>query len=94
VFIILLTYVKPLADVDRLLDEHNAYLDRNYKAGMFVTSGRRVPRTGGVIVARAESAADVEAVVTTDPFVRDGVATYELIEFTPTKWAQGWEELC
>jgi hypothetical protein len=48
-FMILLTYVKPLDEVDRLLDDHNAYLERNYERGRFVASGRRVPRTRGVI---------------------------------------------
>jgi uncharacterized protein YciI len=91
-FVIVLTYVKPLSEVDKLIDAHMAYLDRNYKAGMFVVSGRRVPRVGGVILARAESIAQVEEAVVQDPFIREGVAEYQIIEFLPTTWAPGFED--
>ena len=48
-FLILLTYVRPLDEIDRLVDDHNAYLERNYDAGRFIVSGRREPRIGGVV---------------------------------------------
>jgi uncharacterized protein YciI len=93
VFIILLRYVKPLGEVDRLLDQHGAYLERNYAAGHFLVSGRRVPRTGGVILARGSTIAEIEAVVSTDPFITEGVATSEVIEFEPGRWADGFGHL-
>ena len=52
-FIVLLTYRKPLAEIDRLMDDHVAWLKGHYAAGLFIASGRRVPRTGGVILARS-----------------------------------------
>jgi uncharacterized protein YciI len=93
VFLILLKYMKPLSEVDRLLGEHNAYLDRNYAAGCFLVSGRREPRRGGVIVARAPSLSDIEATVAEDPFVREGIATRELVQFVPSRSALGFETL-
>jgi uncharacterized protein YciI len=92
-FVIVLTYVKPLTEVDELLDGHNAYLERNYDNGRFLASGRRQPRTGGVILARAASKAEVDAIVAEDPFIRAGAAEYEAIEFLPSKWAAGLEAL-
>ena len=53
-FVLLLTYVRPLAEVDALMREHVAWLDEHYAAGRFLVSGRRIPRTGGVIVARGD----------------------------------------
>src|SRR3954462_14894710 len=50
-FVLLLTYVRPLEDVDALMRDHMAWLEQQYAAGRFIVSGRRVPRTGGVIVA-------------------------------------------
>ena len=50
VFVLLLTYVKPLSEVDALMREHVAWLDEQYDAGRFRMSGRQVPRTGGVIL--------------------------------------------
>lgn len=92
-FIILLSYVKSLDEVDRLLDRHTAYVERNYAAGHFLASGRRVPRTGGVILARGSRIEEIEAVVSTDPFITEGVATSELIEFEPSRWADDFGHL-
>jgi uncharacterized protein YciI len=83
-FIISLTYIKPFEEVDALLEEHVAYLKEQYGLGNFLASGRKVPRTGGVILARAVSREEIETIVTLDPFYRHGVAEYEITEFSPT----------
>lgn len=83
-FIISLTYIKSLEEVDALLEEHIAYLKEQYALGNFLASGRKVPRTGGVILARAVSREEVETIITLDPFYRHQVASYEITEFSPT----------
>jgi uncharacterized protein YciI len=93
VFVILLSYVKPLDEVDHLLAQHSAYLERNYSAGHFLVSGRRVPRTGGVILAHGSTIEEIEALVSTDPFITEGVATSEVIEFEPGRWADDFGHL-
>jgi uncharacterized protein YciI len=90
-FVLDLTYVADLSEVDRLLEPHREYLARNYDAGVFLASGRKEPRTGGVILATGDRR-DVEAVVRTDPFAVHGVATYEITEFVPTMTAPVLEE--
>ena len=40
-YILLLTYQKPLEEVDKHLAAHKIYLEKNYKAGNFLASGRR-----------------------------------------------------
>ncbi|MGN6961556.1 YciI family protein, partial [Neisseria sp. P0016.S002] len=52
-FIVSLEYMKELAAVETYLAEHIAYLERYYQAGVFVMSGRKQPRTGGVILMKA-----------------------------------------
>ncbi len=83
-FVLLLNYVRPLTEVDALISQHKAFLDAHYEAGHFLLSGRKEPRTGGVILARAESKAAIEAIVQQDPFAIAGVAQYEIVEFVPT----------
>ena len=90
---LLLTYVRPLAAVDALMREHVAWLDEQYAAGRFLVSGRRIPRTGGVIVARGDDRAEIEALAATDPFVAAGVATCEVIRFRASQTAPGLEGL-
>ena len=83
-FIISLTYIKPLEEVDALLEEHVVYLKEHYALGHFLASGRKVPRTGGVILARGVSREEIETIITLDPFYRHHVAEYEITEFSPT----------
>jgi uncharacterized protein YciI len=89
VFVLLLTYVRPLAEVDALMREHVAWLNEHYDAGRFLVSGRRIPRTGGVIVARGDNRDEIEALAASDPFVSGGVATCEVIQFRASQTAPG-----
>jgi uncharacterized protein YciI len=82
--IVLLTYIKPIEEIERLTEGHMAWLKQHYDGGLFLASGRRVPRTGGVILARSGERAALEAAVAADPFVAAGAATAEIIEFAPS----------
>ena len=82
-FIVLVTYTKPLEAVNAALDAHRAFLKRQYAAGVFLASGPQNPRTGGVILAQAPDRASLDAVLATDPFRTQGVADYAVIEFLP-----------
>ena len=90
-FVVLLTYEKPLAEVDRLMKEHMRFLQEQYDAGIFVASGRRVPRTGGVILARGTDKQSLEAIMAHDPFVREGAAIFEVIEFNASQTLAGFK---
>jgi uncharacterized protein YciI len=83
-FVLSLTYTAPVERIDALLEEHMAWLDQGYADGTFLASGRKVPRTGGIILAVADSRAAMERLVATDPFAREGVADYEITEFVAT----------
>jgi uncharacterized protein YciI len=84
-FVLDVTYNAPLERIDAALPAHAAWLDEQYAAGIFLASGRKVPRTGGVILADGPDRATIETLVQTDPFWRDGLASYEITEFLPTK---------
>ncbi|NUP53251.1 MAG: hypothetical protein HOW97_38910 [Catenulispora sp.] len=86
-YIVHLTYIAPLEQIDALIPEHAAWLDEHYATGAFLLSGRREPRTGGVILTAAMPRADLDAILAGDPFGRAGVAEYEVVEFLPGKTA-------
>ena len=90
-FVIILTYIKPLSEVDALMRRHMRWLDEHYAAGRFLVSGRQVPRTGGVILARGDDREEIERIAATDPFVSAGVATCEVIQFRASQTAPGFE---
>lgn len=83
-FIAILTYKKPLSEVDRFLTAHREYLAKHYAAGDFIASGPQSPRVGGVIMMKAESREAVDAIIAEDPFHINGIADYQIVEFTPT----------
>jgi uncharacterized protein YciI len=90
-FIVLLTYVRPLAEVEALMADHNRFLDEHYSAGLFIASGRKVPRTGGFILIAGQDRERVMATLARDPFQIAGVATYEVVEVVPTRTREGLE---
>lgn len=92
-FIISVTYQTPLEVVDSHLPAHIAFLDRHFAAGTFIAAGRKVPRTGGMIMARNVTWIELEAIIEEDPFKANGVATYEITEFAPSRTAPEFAQL-
>lgn len=87
IYVAVLTYVRPLEEIDAQLPAHVDWLKRGYADGVFLASGRRIPRTGGVILARGESREAIEARLREDPFQRLGLAQVEIIPFEPSMTA-------
>lgn len=87
-FIFNLTYIKPMTVVERALPAHIAYLDEHYAKGAFLCSGPKAPRIGGVILCNCLSREQAEEIMKQDPFYKEEIARYEIIEFTPTKSAE------
>jgi uncharacterized protein YciI len=83
-FIISLTYKVPTSVVDEHLAAHVEFLKVQYAKGSFIASGRKVPRTGGIILSNTSSKEEVEKIIAQDPFYQNGVASYDIIEFIPT----------
>jgi uncharacterized protein YciI len=82
-FIILLTYTKPLTEVDQYLEPHKTWVAQGFADGVFVLSGGQKPRTGGCLLAIGADRGAIETRVAQDPFVLHGVATAQVIEVAP-----------
>lgn len=89
-FIFSLTYVKPISEVERFLSEHIQFLDEHYEKRLFLCSGRKVPRTGGIILCNCRNMEDAKAIMEKDPFYKEKIAKYEVIEFIPSKSSDGF----
>ena len=85
-FLILLQYIRPLTAIEHYLEAHKAFLDKYYKSGQFILSGRRKPKSGSLIICKASSRKEVEQIITEDPFDKYQLAMYEIIEFEPTTY--------
>ncbi|AJQ93678.1 YciI family protein [Gynuella sunshinyii] len=80
-FVVTIEYKVDLSQVEPHISAHMKYIEEYYQAGHFLLSGRKQPRTGGVILAKAESMAQMQAIVAEDPFFKADIADFEIIEF-------------
>lgn len=83
-FIISLEYKVPLEKVNQHLPAHRLFLEECYKNNIFIASGRKTPRTGGIIIASSKDRETLEAILAKDPFKQNGIADYQITEFVPT----------
>lgn len=80
-FVVDLHYVVPLDVLDAHMTEHVKFLRKYYSQNVFVASGRKVPRTGGIILALADSREELEKILSEDPFHTHGLAEFRITEF-------------
>ena len=85
-FIIDLTYIVPLEEMDAHMGAHVKYLKKYYRKNVFLASGRKVPRTGGIILALAESEDAVQKIITEDPFYKLDLAEFTITEFLTSQY--------
>lgn len=85
-FIINLNYIVPLEQLDAHMADHVKFLRHYYKKNVFVASGRKVPRTGGIILALAKSKEEIEEIITEDPFHIHKLAEFSITEFLTSQY--------
>jgi uncharacterized protein YciI len=80
--IIVIRYRLPLEEVQKVTDEHRAYLRSLKAAGTLIASGPMDPRSGGMLLLRVPDG-DVQQSLTEirngDPFFQKNVGNYELL---------------
>jgi uncharacterized protein YciI len=80
-FIVDLKYIVPLEQIDAHMNDHVKFLRKYYKQNVFVASGRKVPRTGGIILALAGSMDEIQQIISEDPFYVHKLAAFTITEF-------------
>lgn len=91
-YVVSLTYKVPQDIVDFHLDAHVDWLQKAFDAGVFMAAGRKVPRTGGMLLSRA-SREELDKSLAQDPFYVNGVAEFDVTEFHANRVAEGFENL-
>ncbi len=92
-FVIKLTYTKPLEAMDEARPKHMEFLDKYYAKNIFLASGRQNPPIGGVIIAVSNDKTEIEEIIKEDPFYIEKLAEYEIIQFSPAKFHSSIKEL-
>ncbi|MDP9988537.1 uncharacterized protein YciI [Arthrobacter oryzae] len=91
-YVVSLTYRVPQEIVDFHNDAHIAWLQKAFDDGVFIAAGRKIPRTGGLLLSQAERAT-LDSSLAQDPFYTNGVADFEVMEFHAGRVASGYEIL-
>ena len=86
-FVVELIYKADLKEIDARMRAHMAFLNKNYAAGRFLISGRKIPRDGGIILALGKSREEIETLMREDPFCKHGLAEFRVIEFRASQRA-------
>jgi uncharacterized protein YciI len=86
-FVVELVYKADLKKIDAHMRAHMAWLKAHYATGTFLVSGRKIPREGGIILAAGKTRAELEAIMREDPFCKNGLADFRVIEFRASQRA-------
>ena len=66
-----------------IVAEHREYLKSGYESKMILMSGPKTPKTGWIIICRAETIEQVKAFFINDPYALHGAAEHLVTEFSP-----------
>ena len=84
-FIVTLHFQVPFETFGETIQRHRAFLQEGYDRGQLLMSGPQHPRTGGIVIARAESLEEITSYFEGDPYKQEGLAGHAFTEFTPVK---------
>ena len=75
------TYVADVVALQAHLEAHLRWVDAGYKRGWFIASGLRDGGVGAAILAQGVEIDEIRDFLEEDPFVRNAVSEYDVIEF-------------
>ncbi len=94
--IAIIRYRRPLEEMLKVVDAHRAYLGELKAKGTLLVSGPFEPRNGGAILLRVPdegALAALDAVRDGDPYIKAGIAQYEILPWKPGIGAESLEKL-
>lgn len=76
-----------------LTDAHRAYLAAQYQHHQLMFGGRKVPRSGGILLSQHQDKAELVTMLEADPFMQSGAVRYSITEFVPVMAAPPYAEV-
>jgi len=93
-FLVDISYIQPMEAVEAATAAHRAFLDIHIGSGLLILTGPKVPRTGGILIARGgETREELAAILAEDPFQALGIAEYTITEFAAVKYSPALADL-
>ncbi len=85
-FTVITRYVVNIEIINENRTAHVKFLDKYYKEGKILLSGRQNPLTGGLIIIHAESKEEAEKIMSDDPFYKNKLIEINIYEFEPMRF--------
>jgi uncharacterized protein YciI len=76
-----------------LTHQHKTYLEREYQSNNLLFGGRKVPRTGGVLISQHATEQELRQILDSDPFIKSGAVSYSITEFIPVMASKDYTQL-
>jgi uncharacterized protein YciI len=83
-YIVSLNYKVPAKVIAQFQEEHTAFLQEQVNAGAFIITGARELKIGEILIANTKTKEALENILEKDPFKKNAVADYKIMEVTPT----------
>lgn len=80
-YLVISRYLQPAAALDAAMADHQLFLDACYRQGVFILSGPKLPRDGGIILAVTATREELIAVLEQDPFRARGLIDYDVLQW-------------
>jgi len=92
-FLVNMNFVDMEQVTPELVEQHRAYLASEYEKNLLLFGGRKVPRTGGILLSQHPTERALRAVLEADPFIQSGAVEYNITEFTPVMASQSFSHI-
>ncbi|MGV3279070.1 YciI family protein [Rickettsiales bacterium LUAb2] len=92
-FVTILSYKVTLEQILEARPAHVDFLDKYYEKKVFIMSGRQKSNKGGIIIANCSSEEELWSILKEDPFYKQNLADYKVIEFSATKFTNELKDI-
>lgn len=87
-FVVSIDYIRPLPEIEAATPDHRTWLRGLLEAGILIVSGPFVPRSGGMLLIKAETQEELERLLLQDPFAQRKLASYTIRQWNPVMGAE------
>ncbi|QSX36977.1 YciI family protein [Shewanella sedimentimangrovi] len=92
-YLVDMCFTEPDKLTAELTAQHRQYLAKEYESNRLLFGGRKVPRTGGIIISRHDTEKALRQMLDADPFIQSGAVSYTITEFVPVMAAGEYNNL-
>ncbi|MFV0678166.1 YciI family protein [Variovorax sp. tm] len=89
-YIVTLSYVRPIEEVNLHLESHKQWLGKHVKAGSILAAGPLEDRSGGVVLVHCKDRDELDSLLAQDSFVIERLVAVSVQGFDPVLRAESF----